>query len=73
MADHMKKALFQGHAIDPHHLAEELGDILWYLCLACNPLEYSLEAVMQCNVEKLQRRYPNGFDAECSIHRARSK
>ena len=70
VADHVKKALFQGHAIDPDHIAKELGDILWYIALACDAVGYSLDEVMQLNVEKLRKRYPNGFDVERSIHRA---
>ncbi|NLL66623.1 MAG: nucleoside triphosphate pyrophosphohydrolase family protein [Clostridiaceae bacterium] len=27
VADHVKKYLFQGHNLNKHHLAEELGDI----------------------------------------------
>lgn len=69
VADHLKKALFQGHAIEPEHLAKELGDILWYLCLAADALGYSLEEIMQINVEKLRKRYPDGFDAARSIRR----
>jgi len=70
VADHVKKALFQGHEIDPDHIAKELGDILWYIALACDAVGYSLDEVMQLNVEKLRKRYPNGFDVERSIHRA---
>ncbi len=69
VADHMKKYLFQDHAIDAAHIAKELGDILWYLVLACDAIDSSLEDVMLMNVEKLRKRYPNGFDAERSIHR----
>ncbi len=69
VADHVKKALFQGHDIDPAHVAKELGDILWYMGLACDAIGYSLDDVMQMNVAKLRRRYPNGFDPERSVHR----
>ncbi|MBA2680539.1 MAG: nucleoside triphosphate pyrophosphohydrolase family protein [Ktedonobacteraceae bacterium] len=71
VADHMKKALFQGHAIDMAHLRKELSDILWYIVLACDATGCSLEDVMQINVDKLRKRYPNGFDAERSVHRNR--
>lgn len=71
VADHVKKALFQDHEIDTAHLAKELGDILWYLGLACHAIGYSLDEVMHINVEKLRMRYPDGFDAERSRHRER--
>lgn len=69
VADSVKKALFQGHEINNLHIAEELGDILWYIALGCNAIGYSLEDVMQMNVEKLRKRYPDGFEAERSIQR----
>ncbi len=70
VADHMKKHLFQDHPIDMAHIKKELGDILWYVVLACDAIDCSLEDIMQMNVEKLRKRYPNGFDAERSIHRS---
>lgn len=30
---------------------------------------YDLETIMQMNVDKLKARYPDGFDAEHSLHR----
>lgn len=71
VADAIKKMLFQGHALDRKHVAKELGDILWYLGLACEAIGYSLDEVMQMNVDKLRARYPQGFDPERSINRER--
>lgn len=67
--DILKKALFQGHKLDREHLARELGDVAWYLVLAADSIGYSLEDVCRMNIEKLQGRYPDGFDSEKSIHR----
>ena len=69
VADHVKKAFFHGHLMDRNHLIKELGDVLWYLVLACDAVGSTLEEVMQRNVEKLRQRYPHGFDAERSMHR----
>ncbi len=69
VADHIKKALFQGHSIDSLHLLEELGDILWYTALAAHAIDFNLNDVMEYNVQKLHKRYPNGFDPEQSINR----
>lgn len=68
-ADMIKKHLFQGHELDKEHLAKELGDICWYLALASDALGYDLETIMQMNVDKLMKRYPDGFEADKSIHR----
>lgn len=68
-ADVIKKASFQGHEIDPKHLSEEVGDILWYCALAARALNRDLGEIAQENIDKLTRRYPNGFEQERSIHR----
>lgn len=68
--DIMKKHLFQGHELDREHMAKELGDVAWYLAVTADCIGYDLEKVMQMNVDKLKKRYPNGFEAEKSVHRA---
>ena len=67
--DILKKHLFQGHELDTEHMAKELGDVAWYLAVSANAIEYDLETIMQMNVDKLKVRYPDGFDAEHSLHR----
>ena len=72
VADIVKKHLFQGHEIDKKHIAEELGDVCWYIAISAYAIGYDLETIMKMNVEKLQKRYPNGFEAERSINRSKS-
>lgn len=67
--DLVKKWLAQGHALDKARLAKELGDIAWYLAEAATALELPLEDIFQANLDKLRARYPEGFDAQNSIHR----
>lgn len=67
--DILKKHLFQGHELDSEHMVKELGDVAWYLAVSANAIGYGLETVMRVNVEKLNARYPDGFDAEHSLHR----
>ena len=69
VADMIKKVSFQGHQLDEKHLAEEIGDILWYCALAATGLGIDLDDIAQGNVDKLMKRYPQGFDQERSIHR----
>jgi NTP pyrophosphatase (non-canonical NTP hydrolase) len=69
VADVVKKALFQGHELDEEHMAEELGDVAWYLVLCCHSIGLTLEGVLQGNIDKLRRRYPEGFDKARSINR----
>ena len=67
--DIVKKWLAQGHERDKERLAKELGDICWYLAETATALDLSLEDIMAANIEKLKKRYPEGFNAERSIHR----
>ena len=67
--DIVKKHLFQGHNLEKEKLAKELGDIAWYLAEAATALDMDLEAIFAANIEKLRKRYPEGFDADRSIHR----
>ena len=67
--DIVKKHLAQGHELDRDRLAKELGDIAWYLAETATALDLKLEDVFAANIEKLKKRYPEGFDSERSIHR----
>ena len=67
--DLVKKWLAQGHPLDKERLAKELGDIAWYLAETATALDVSLEEVFSRNIEKLKKRYPDGFDPERSVHR----
>lgn len=67
--DIVKKWLAQGHELDKEKLAKELGDIAWYLVETAYALDIPLEDVLRRNIEKLAKRYPEGFAAENSIHR----
>ena len=70
VADLLKKHLMQGHPFDREKFAKELGDVAWYLAEAATALGMDLETILQMNIEKLKRRYPDGFNVEKSIHRA---
>lgn len=68
--DIVKKWLAQGHALDKEHLAKELGDIAWYLAEAATALDLSLGDILQANLDKLEKRYPDGFETRRSLSRA---
>lgn len=67
--DILKKHEFQGHTLDTDKLIKELGDVAWYLALACTALGVPLSDVLERNIDKLRKRYPAGFDPDKSIHR----
>ena len=70
VADLVKKHLFQGHDLDLDHVAKELGDVAWYLAVGAYAIGLDLESIFRMNKEKLEARYPDGFSADRSLHRA---
>jgi len=64
--DIVKKWLAQGHDLDKAKLAKELGDIAWYLAEAATALDIPLADILQGNIDKLNARYPAGFDTDRS-------
>lgn len=71
--DILKKHLSQGHELNKEKMAEELGDVAWYLAETAYALGYDLEEILQMNIDKLKKRYPDGFRVEDSIHRKDEK
>ena len=71
--DIVKKWFAHGHELDREHLKKELGDIAWYLAEAATALDITLESVLEANVEKLKKRYPEGFETKRSIERDDAK
>lgn len=67
--DIVKKHLAQGHELDKEKLAKELGDIAWYLAETAYALDLKLEDIFVMNIEKLKKRFPEGFNVEDSIRR----
>ena len=67
--DIVKKHLAQGHELDREGLIKELGDVAWYLAETATALGIDLDEVLERNIDKLKKRYPEGFSAEKSQHR----
>ena len=42
-------------------IRENIGDTLWYAVMICNFFGWSFNDILEENVEKLTKRYPNGF------------
>jgi NTP pyrophosphatase (non-canonical NTP hydrolase) len=55
-----KKYLRDGdaHPLFPDHVAEELGDILWYLANTASKFDLSLTDIALSNLNKIRRRWP---------------
>ena len=67
--DIVKKWLAQGHELDKDRLAKELGDVAWYLAEAATALDIPLEDILKANLDKLKKRYPQGFESARSLNR----
>ena len=71
-AEVVKKCMFQGKAMDEqaiYHMKRELGDVMWYISQACIALDTSIEDIIYMNIEKLEARYPDGFESFRSNNR----
>lgn len=67
--DIVKKHMFQGHELDKRKLIDEASDCFWYLAAIATGLDVSMEEIAMHNVEKLRKRYPNGFSTDESLNR----
>ncbi len=66
LLDAAKKAYFYGHKPDKANMREEIGDIMWYLFAVIREMEFDLEEILQENIDKLRKRYPEKFTKEHS-------
>lgn len=60
---------FQGHDFMASDLSKEIGDVCWMIAELCTAHGWSLDEICAENIEKLRKRYPDGFDAERSLYR----
>lgn len=70
VVDYLKKVIHHGHDLDREKLARELGDVLWYIAETASTAGISLHEVASRNIDKLSKRYPEGFTSERSQNRA---
>lgn len=85
VADAVKKAIYHGHgfkaanspkeskAVSTDDIAKELGDIMYYVSVGAHELGYTLQEIAEININKLAKRYPEGFSVEASINRVDAK
>lgn len=72
VVDILKKHLHHNHSLDRGELKNELGDTLHYLSGIASMVGLTLEEIATANIEKLKKRYPNGFNSIDSINREES-
>ena len=69
LVDYFKKVLFHQHPLDRERVISEAGDVLWYIAAIASELGIPLSEIAESNIEKLKKRYPEGFNPEQSINR----
>ncbi len=69
-AEMIKKHLFHATPLDRDAMIKELGDCLWYIAAFATVLDIPMSDIADRNIEKLRRRYPDGFDPQRSINRS---
>lgn len=67
--DELKAHIFYNKPLDETNLEEELGDLMWYVALACDAYGLSLSSIMAKNIAKLQARYPEKFTELQALNR----
>lgn len=70
LTDMIKKWIFHNKTLDITHAQKELGDVMWYVAMICESFGWSLDEIMQMNIDKLKKRYPDGFDTERANNRS---
>lgn len=69
LCDMVKKHVHQGHSLDMYELEEAMRGVFITLAYTCLFYGISLKDVAQKNIDKLMKRYPDGFSPEASINR----
>src|SRR5688500_8372853 len=62
VAEVIKKHLFHATPLDQDTLVMELGDCIWYIGAFATALGLSMNDNAGRNIDKLRKRYPDGFD-----------
>lgn len=70
IVDAVKKHWTYNKPLDRAYLIEEIGDLMFYVQALCNLQGITLQAVVEANVEKLTRRYPQGYSDAAALARA---
>lgn len=69
VADALKKSIYYGRELDRINVVEELGDLMWYVGIACDVTNVTLDEVMRLNIAKLNKRYPDKFTEFHALNR----
>lgn len=70
--DIIKKHIYHHHELDIDSLIDFLGILMKCISFCAWLIDdtYTLDIILQKNVDKLRKRYPDGFEVEKSLNRA---
>jgi NTP pyrophosphatase (non-canonical NTP hydrolase) len=70
IADAVKKHVAYGRELDIVHVKEEIGDLMWGINLLIDTLGLDWDDVLNSNIAKLEKRYPNlKFNQDHALNR----
>lgn len=69
LLDAFKKTCFYGSDLDLTNIKEECGDVLWGIQLICDAMGWTIDEVIQLNIEKLKARYPEKWAQHEAMNR----
>ena len=55
------KKTFSHYSDQTLGIRENIGDTLWYAAMICNYFNWDMQEVLDENIEKLKKRFPEGF------------
>ena len=73
LVGHVKHVVFHNWKINRANVIEEMGDIFWYVTALASVLDIEMKEIIEYNIFKLKKRYPNGFKPSDSINREERK
>ena len=68
LAEALLKIIVTGNS-DDVNILEEFGDIGWYEAIGIDTLDGDFETILNTNIEKLRKRFPEKFTSEHAIDR----
>ena len=63
------KKIVEGEEVDYVNILEEFGDINWYEAIGIDAMNGDFENILETNIEKLRKRFPEKFTSKEAIVR----
>lgn len=69
ICDYVKKVYFQGHQLSQRSMFETLSYFQNFILAICSARGFKIEEIWKLNIDKLKKRYPDGFKVQDSVNR----